>query len=238
MRRENFMSGMAVTSFSGRIAKAGGRFLAEIAVSSIATLCVSLGLSNYLTRESPAALPFSPPAFTRITLPLGEVGAQIGTTTSAIDDWQLITPAGARAEDLSLASLKQAAPGQPASAQAALAQAAPASAAPAQAASADPSPQSSARPQPHQAHTKTHAPKPACSGECAGRPVLAQPAAAPVMAEAQPAQASAERPILWLPGYGDAPLPPLPIPEVAFGRTGLHPIATAANLLTKLAGRW
>src|SRR5262249_51913747 len=62
-----FMTGMAATSIRARIAKAGGRFLAEIAVSSIATLCVSLGLSNYLTRESPAALPSSPPAFTLVS---------------------------------------------------------------------------------------------------------------------------------------------------------------------------
>jgi len=211
------MDDMAATSLSGRIGRMGGRFITEIAASSIATLCVSLALSSYFSRESPAspAYPTSPPAFTRAYAQIATIGGQIGATAAALSDWQSVAPASARGVDLALAPAAQAGPPQPA---------APAS-----------------RSQPHQSRPRAHTARPPCSGDCAGHTLLAARAQPlPVQATVEPQPVLIAMPRASFPSLeyaAETLMPPLPIPEGAFARSGPHPIARVANLLTNLVGR-
>jgi hypothetical protein len=216
------MHDIAAPSLPGRIAKVAVRFLAEIAISAIATLCVSVALSSYFWRESPGspALPatsLAPPtalAGTPQSAPAAE--AQAGEAANAILRRQLISPVNLRSSRLAIGLVPQTAPAAP-----------------------------SPRPRSSPARPRAHTAKPPCSGECAGHSLAAAhtpQAAVEAVAEPQPPMAPPP-PLAALPlpeRATDALLPPLPIPDAPsrLSRPAFRPVATVANLLSNLAGRW
>ncbi len=211
-RRDGPMDDIAATSLSRRAARAGRRFLAEVAISAMATLGVTLALSGWLRREVPAAPQVLPVSAAMPTL-------AAPTMTAASPE----TPNDA---GLRLLRSMHAENGKPSPQNAAD-----------PAAAALPRRAELPRPRGHGARPSCASPCAAHSvvattqGAVPAGLAAADPQALPPRPWPEAQQHSQ---------YADAPIPPLPIPAASarLTRSLLGPVATMSELISGLAGKW